>query len=68
MHIAMMKYTVASVTTFLNKKDNRKVATLEYANQIIIPNAETSDVTHRERLTAVTKELKAHQMRHRLHV
>jgi len=44
----MMKYTVASVTTFLNKKENRKVATLEYANQIIIPNAETSDVAHRE--------------------
>ena len=43
MHIAMMKYTVASVTTFLNKEENRKIPILEYANQIIIPNTEASD-------------------------
>ena len=64
----MMKYTVASVTTVLNKEENRKITTLEHANQIMTPNREMSDTTHRERLVVVTTDLLAHRMWHRLHV
>jgi len=56
MHITMMKYTVASVTTFLNKEEIRPVPISEYANQIIITNTETSGTTHRERLAVVTRD------------
>lgn len=48
MHVATIKNTVASLTTVFNKEENRKIVTLEHANQIITPNRETSDTTHRE--------------------
>jgi len=41
----------------LNKDGNRKVTRLEYAKNIIVPNAEASDTTDRERLAVMTNEL-----------
>jgi len=66
--IAMIKYTVASLTTVLTKEENLTVLTLEYVAQIITANAEMSDGTRRERLAAATRELRTHRTRHRLHV
>ena len=58
----MMKYTVASVTTVRNMEENRKIPVLEHANQKIIPNEETSDATHSERLAVVTRGLIVYRM------
>lgn len=44
----MIKYTVAPATTVLNKEETWIVKALEYANQIIMQNAERSDTTSRK--------------------
>lgn len=50
----MIKYTVASATIVLNMEENRMLATPEHAKKMIVPNAEKSDTTCRERLAPVT--------------
>ena len=44
----MIKYIVASATTVLNREENRITTALEYATQMIVQNAETSDVAGHE--------------------
>jgi len=44
----MRKYTVASAKMVLNKEENRRIPALEYAKKTRVPNAETSNTTHRE--------------------
>ena len=53
----MIKYSVASDTTVLNNEEAGTVATLKYANQIRMQNAEMSDTTRGKRLVvASTRE------------
>jgi hypothetical protein len=53
----MIKYTVASAKMVLSIEENRIPMAPEHAKKTIIPNAEMSDMTRRERLAVATGEL-----------
>jgi hypothetical protein len=52
----MIKYTVASDTMVLSMEENWIPAAPEHAKKTIMPNAEMSDMTCRERLAVATRE------------
>lgn len=55
--ITMIKYDVASITMVFNKEEGWMVTALEYANHIIMENADTSDTTRHEQLKIARRGL-----------